>query len=189
MIEKVLTPNSVVKQKYARMGVVTFIRSLDGKILLLKEKIAREVTGKNVGDVSVLCETSEEGESWGETLVRGIKEELNIDYSDQPKMFGIDKTNGYMGETEFVEGVLARVAYVHFLGSQDSFVSGTDLGEVEVQGWEEPGKLFDYPLRKGVRNVLNNIDINFLNENITTVLFPLSLAYLQMVDAGNNYQE
>ena len=39
----------------------------------------------------MLCETSEDGEGWGETLVRGIKEELGVDYIYQPTLFSIGK--------------------------------------------------------------------------------------------------
>ena len=54
-----------------------------------KSKLKRN--WENSGDISVLCETSEDGEGWGETLVRGIKEELGVDYIYQPTLFSIGK--------------------------------------------------------------------------------------------------
>lgn len=181
MIEKVLTPDSEVRQKYAKMGVVAFIKNPDGQVLLLQEKQTKRETGKNSGDVSVLCETSENGESWGETLVRGIKEELDVDYIHQSTLFGISNKFGYLGETIFVERVLARVAVVHFVGPVDYFAPGTDLGEVAVIGWESPNKLAEYNLRLGVRNVLNKC-LDVLEDGVTSNLWPLSIAYLHMVD-------
>ncbi len=182
MIEKVLTSDSEVRQRYAKVGVVAFIKNPNGQVLLLQESQTKRETGKNSGDVSVLCETSENGESWRETLVRGIKEELDIDYVYQPTLFGISKKDGYLGETLFVEGVLARVAVVHFVGQTDLFVPGTDLGEVKVVGWEVPAKLVDHSLRVGVRNVLSKCLDSVIEKGGSNDLWPLSIAYLQMVD-------
>ncbi len=182
MIEKVLTPDSEVRQRYAKVGVVAFVKNPDGQVLLLQEKQTKRETGKNSGDISVLCETSEDGESWGETLVRGIKEELNIDYIDQPILFGISKNDGYLGETLFVEGVLARVAVVHFIGPTDLFVPETDLGEVKVVGWEIPAKLANHSLRVGVRNVLSECLDSVIEKSGSNDLWPLSIAYLHTVN-------
>lgn len=182
MIEKVLTPDSEVRQKYAKMGVVAFIKNSDGQVLLLQEKQTKRETWKNSGDISVLCETSEDGESWTETLVRGIKEELGVDYIYQPTLFGISKNDGYLGETMFVEGVLARVAVVHFVGPTDLFVPETDLGEVKVVGWEVPAKLANHSLRVGVRNVLSECLDSVIEKSGSNDLWPLSIAYLRMVN-------
>lgn len=186
MIEKVLTPDSEVRQKYAKIGVVAFIKNHDGQVLLLQEKQTKRETGKNNGDISVLCETSEDGESWEKTLVRGVKEELCIDYLFQPLLLGIDRDRSYLGETMFVERVLARVVIVHFLGPDDYFIPGIDLGEVKVVGWESPDKMADYSLRTGVRNVLSECLDSVLEENRSNDLWPLSIAYLHMVDTGGN---
>lgn len=182
MIEKVLTPDSEIRQRYAKAGVVAFVKNSSGQILLLQEKQTKRETGKNSGDISVLCETSEDGESWGETLIRGIKEELGVNYILQPTLFGISKEDGYLGEIVFVKGVLARVAVVHFIGPTDLFVPETDLGEVEVVGWEIPAKLANYSLRVGVRNVWNECQDIVSAESRFNDLWPLSLAYLHMVN-------
>jgi len=182
MIEKILTPDFEVQQKYTKVGVVAFIKNTDGRVLLLQERQTKRETGKNSGDVSVLCETSEDRENWGETLMRGIKEELDIDYVYQPTLFSISKKDGYLGETIFVEGVLARVAVVHFVGPTDLFVPGTDLGEVKVVGWEVPTKLVDHSLRVGVRNVLGECLDSVIEKSGSNDLWPLSIACLQIVD-------
>ena len=76
----------------------------------------------------MLCETSEDGEGWGETLVRGIKEELGVDYIYQPTLFSIGKKDGYLGETIFVEGVLARGDSYSFYWSNRFICSRDRLG-------------------------------------------------------------
>lgn len=181
MIENKLTPDLELQQKFAKFGVVVFVRDLEGKVLVLRENESKSVTGKNAGEYSVLCETGEVGESWGETVVRGIEEELGVLENDQQRFFGFEK-ECYLGETVFVEGVLARVATVYFTGPTEKFTSGLNLGEVTIEGWKSLEQLAGYPLRRGVQKVLKEVlDQNLLDKpNAESELWPLSLGYLRI---------
>lgn len=155
MFEKNLSSDSEIKDKFSRVGVVVFIRSESGHILVLKENQEERTTQKKMGELSVVCETANPGENWAQTVVRGIEEELGIAPELQERLFMVPTGECFLGETLFVESVLARVVVVDFVGSPDLFVPGTNLGEMTVVGWEKPDVvLANYSLRQGVRKVL-----------------------------------
>ncbi|MGB6839248.1 MAG: NUDIX domain-containing protein [Microgenomates group bacterium] len=147
-----------IKEKYSKVGkvgVVVFICDLNGEVLVVKEKLSNPDTGKEVGSYAVLCETSESEEGWNETVMRGSKEELGIDIYQSDKLFKIDPKHCLLGESLFVEGVLARVAIIYYTRGKETLLSLVpESGEVVVAGWERPRELLSYPLRLGVRKIL-----------------------------------
>lgn len=156
-MENTLSSQERVAELYTKHGVVVFVFDPKGNILVMREKSEGESTGKYPGDYSVVCETTEPGEFASSTVIRGIKEELGVVEEQQADIFSINPENCYLGETVFIEGVLARVFVLH---SNDSHVftpSSEFSDEVEVVGWHTPDEISDLKLRTGVRNVLKDI--------------------------------
>lgn len=181
MIENTLTPLEEAFQKYKKVGVVAFIFDHESRVLVLQENNDKKETGRRIGDLSVLCETGEPGESWGETLIRGVNEELKIPPDLQREVLGVD-ANSYLGETLFVEHVLARVVSARFTGDTSLLDIGKNFGEVTVVGWENPNTLVNYPLRPGVKKVLSEcLEKRLLEGNFDSNLWPFSLAYLKII--------
>lgn len=153
MVERQLTSSQEVKEKYRKTGVVVFVLNQEGNTLVVRENSENQVTGKEKGSFGVVCETSREEEGWESTVIRGLREELGID-SRQTTNVKIDPEHCFLGESLFVEGVLARVAIVHWAGNDDVLLSASGDGEVTVVGWEKPEDLLSRPLREGVRKIL-----------------------------------
>ncbi len=154
-IEKKLTPNHEIKEKYKKVGVVAFVINNDGEVLVVQENSSKASTVKKAGECGVLCETSEGDESWMETLMRGFREELGIDGQNARELLEIDSEENFLGEGLFVEGVLARVCTVGWRGSKEEAMKLTGDGEVRVVGWSRIEDLSALNLRPGVRNILN----------------------------------
>lgn len=153
MVERRLTSFQEAKEKYRKTGVVVFVLNQEGNALVVRENSEESVTGKEKGSLGVICETSQEGEGWEGTVIRGLKEELGID-SRQTSNIKIDPEHCFLGESLFVEGVLARVAIVHWVGNDDVLLSASGDGEVTPVGWEKPKDLVSRPLREGVKKIL-----------------------------------
>ncbi len=150
-----LSPQEEVKELYKKIGVVVFILNSRGQILVLQENKVNPETAKVAGEFSVLCETSEGDESWSETVVRGLKEELGLGTDQIFEHFDLDPEKCFLGETLFVDGVLARLVLARYKGPDDLFFSLSGDGEVNVIGWENPENLCAFDLRVGVRKVLS----------------------------------
>lgn len=154
-IEKKLTPNHEIKEKYKKVGVVAFVINDTREVLVMRENSSKASTAKEAGECGVLCETSEGDESWMETLMRGFREELGIDGQKVSELLKIDPDNNFLGEGLFVEGVLARVCTIGWRGSREEALKLTGDGEVSVVGWSRIEDLSTLNLRSGVRNILN----------------------------------
>jgi len=154
MVERKISSSQEIKEKYQKSGIVIFIMSQEGEILLVKENTANPTTGREIGNYGVICETSRENEDWEETVIRGIKEELGIDPEIENSYLKIDPKNCFLGESLFVDGVLARVVVAKWIGDKDDISFVKNDGEVSVVGWEKPENLLSYPLRNGVRKIL-----------------------------------
>jgi len=154
MVERHISSPQEIKEKYQKVGVVIFVLNQNREILVVRENLSDSSTGKESGSFGVVCETSKEEEVWEETVIRGLTEELGIDFQEIPRVFKIDPESCFLGESLFVEGVLARVATVYFAGDSDKLLSTAGGGEVSMAGWEKPENLLSYPLRIGVRKIL-----------------------------------
>jgi len=183
MVERRLSPPEEIEEKYKKVGVVIFIFSKDGEILVVREE---ESSGNGVrkikGEFGVPSETSEEGESWEETVIRGLGEEIRKAPLD--KFYAVDPEGSFLGESLFVEGVLARVVILHWRGNKNEGLSGIGDGEVTMRGWGKAEKLVEYPLlRQGVKKILreclNNGAFNGIGDIAQNGLLPLSLPNLK----------
>ncbi len=183
MIERKISSDIEIKEKYQKVGVVIFVLNKDGEILLLRENTQNTVTGKTPGEYGVVCETSQEAEDWKETVIRGFKEELGID-PEVDDILKIDPKSSFLGETLFVEGVLARALVVYWTKEKDMIFSFVGDGEIEIVGWKHIEDFSSYNLRTGVRNVLQSClkhnllqdRLHFSEEN----LLPLSIQNLEL---------
>jgi hypothetical protein len=182
-IEKRLTPEAIAKLSYQKIGVVVFIVNDEGEVLLLQENTSKMSTGKQSGEYGVLCETSDDGESWMETMLRGFREELGINDQKASELLKIDSDNTFLGEGLFLERVLARVCVVGWNGSKEGALRLSGDGEVKVNGWEKIDNLASFKLRRGVRNILDQcLEQNLLNLERFNFLLPLSIANLGLVE-------
>jgi len=64
MVERKISSSQDIKEKYQKSGIVIFIMSQEGEILLVKENTANPTTGREIGNYGVICETSNENEDW-----------------------------------------------------------------------------------------------------------------------------
>lgn len=183
-MERRLSNQEEIGEKFPTTGVVVFIFNEDLEVLVLQENHSKIATGKELGNYGVLCETTEAGETWEETLIRGLEEELGVD-QDQISSFFINPNYCFLGESMFTDGVLARVAAIFWAGNIEELLLTKGDGEVTVIGWEKPTNLQNYNLRTGVRKVLQEClsekifpqDLRTLSENF----IPLSLNNLKIV--------
>ncbi|PJE67218.1 hypothetical protein COU95_03690 [Candidatus Shapirobacteria bacterium CG10_big_fil_rev_8_21_14_0_10_40_9] len=186
MVERRLSSPQEIRERYQKVGVVIFVLNQEGEVLVVRERSPNLITGKESGDFGVVCETSKEGEGWEETVIRGLTEELGINPQEMEDVFRIDTERCFLGESLFVEGVLARVVVVHWKGEKEMPLSMADNNEVSVAGWEKPENLLSYSLRIGVRKILQEclneglLEKNFLvsEEN----LLPLSVNNLTRIE-------
>lgn len=153
MVERFITPQAEVEGLYRKTGVVVFILNEHGQILLLQETGAHDTDGGQSGEFSTYCETTNPGENWPETIIRGLQEELGIS-PEQRSRFMISPNSGVLGEYKFSADVLARVTILHWAGNPDEALSLTGDGEVAVVGWVNPEEALHYQLRPGVRKIL-----------------------------------
>jgi isopentenyldiphosphate isomerase len=156
-MENTLSSQERVVELYKKHGVVVFVFDPEGNVLVTREKLEGQSTGKSPGDYSVVCETTEPGEFTSSTVIRGIEEELGVVEEKQADIFSINPENCYLGESIFIEGVLARVFVLHSNGSYRFTSSSEFSDEVEVVGWHTPDEIPDLKLRTGVKNVLKDI--------------------------------
>ena len=187
MLEKKISSDDEVIRRYRKVGVVVFVVADDGKILLLKENGSNPDTAKGQGEYGVLCETSRLHEVWTDTVMRGFSEELGLGEGKAREALAIDLNTSYLGETSFVEGVLARVLAVGWRRGKQEALQLEGDGEISVVGWESIDGLGRYNLRRGVRNVLNDCLENGLLETVhrltMSTLIPLSIGSLGMIDS------
>ena len=170
MVERKISSSQEIKEKYQKSGIVIFIMSQEGEILLVKENTANPTTGREIGNYGVICETSNENEDWETTTIRGLKEELGIDPGIENNYLKIDPKNCFLGESLFVDGVLARVVVTRWMGDKEKISSLTNDGEISIVGWEKPENLFSYPLRVGVKKVLEEcLQEGLLKTNSQTI--------------------
>lgn len=186
MVERRLSSPQEIKEKYFKVGVVIFVFNQKGEVLLVRENLTELSTGKKSGDLSVICETSEEKESWEESVIRGLKEELGIDFREGNNFFQINPRRCFLGESVFMNGILVRVVTIHWSGEDKVLLSAVGDGEVSVVGWEKPENLLSYPLRIGVRKVLQEcLDEGLIGRNIEDFsrknFLPLSISNLKQI--------
>lgn len=182
-IERRLTSDGLTKLIYRKVGVVVFIANDEGEILLLQENTSKTSTGKYGGEYGVLCETSNDGEDWIRTMMRGLEEELGVNAQKANELLRIDPDNTFLGEGLFVEGVLARVCIVSWVGSKKEALKLSGDGEVKVVGWERTENLAPFNLRRGVRNILDQcLEQNLLDVEKFNFLLPLSIASLGLIE-------
>ncbi len=153
MVERRLSTDREARERYQKVGVVVFILNELGEVLVVRENSANLDTGKRVGEYGVICETSNGGETWEETVIRGLGQELGIEPDQVSTFFRVSPDESFLGESPFVDGVLARVVAIRWVGQAD-FTSFSGDGEVSIVGWEKPGNLPFYRLRAGVRKIL-----------------------------------
>jgi isopentenyldiphosphate isomerase len=186
-MENIISSEEKIAELYRKHGVVVFIFDPDDNVLVTKEVTAQESTGKSVGDYGVLCETTEPGEFVATTVIRGIREELGVEEEQQETKFSISQENGYLGETIFIEGVLARVFLLHANESYNFSPSQEFSDEVEIAGGFSLNELSVLQLRSGVRNVLDDISRSGLQLHINApddALVPLTRENLLQVLSG-----
>ncbi len=151
-------------EQYMTRGVVHFVLDKSGRVLSVRERRSKECTGKKAGDLSVLCETTEIGETVIDTLSRGLTEELGLKAEDT----GTLRTE-YMGGCEFIPGVWADVFKSTVIDPgllQKRILEKNGDGEVEEFVWQTPQSLLEsQDLRPGVRNVLLNFKETFINDS------------------------
>lgn len=161
-----LTVPPEVKDKCFKQGVVVFIFNSQQEILVVKENSSKPETKKNLGEFGVICETSLKGEDWVETTLRALKEELGIDPQGRRGLFMVNPLKVYLGESLFVDGVLAQVVVLYWRGTNEEIFQQQGGGEVCVVGWKRTDELLLLPLREGVRRVLINcLEQRVFNEN------------------------
>lgn len=182
MIERRLSSDEEVREKYQKVGVVIFVSNLKGEILVVQEHLDFPETQIKPGDYSVVCEASMEGEGWEETVIRGLTEELGFGKPELEEHFKFDPETSFLGEGLFLDDVLARVIVVYYTGDLGTLLSKTGDGEVTVVSWEQPQNLISYHLRTGVRRILSECLRDNLLENLerpsTKGLIPLTLENL-----------
>lgn len=182
MVERILSGEREVAERYRKVGVVVFVFNNREEILLLEERgKAHDTDGARIGDFSVICETANHGEDWAENIVRGIQEELGTEVLESGR-FAVDTQRCFIGESVFGPDVLARVAVLHYMGNPNDIFSATGDGEVAVVGWQKQQELLNYPLRSGVRKILEECIKGGHFKNIARTqnqLVPLSLDSLR----------
>ena len=174
-MENIISSEERIAELYRKHGVVVFIFNPNGNVLVTQETMSRESTGKSVGDYGVLCETTEPGEFVATTVVRGVSEELGVEEIQQAAMFTFNPENCYLGETMFIEGVLARVFVLHANESYDFRPNQEFSDEIEIAGWFNLQELSDLQLRPGVKNVLEDMSNSGLQLEAVTLEDPVPL--------------
>ena len=141
--------------KIPKVGVAMLIFNDKGELFMIKENSFKSETGRVKDQTGIPCETSEPGESFWLTYLRGLKEEAGV-HRGHVKLFDWN-TVSYLGLWDFVPGVYAHVISVTCIDSErlgQSCLKNGD-GEVEPVGWFKPANLVTDPnLRIGVRNIL-----------------------------------
>jgi len=150
--------DSELEKKYRKRGVVMLIFNPKGEILTIKENNNVDVTHKISGELGIPCETSESGEFWHETVIRGLNEELGLTVENLQSLLLFDTKGSDLGETLFVPGVLAKVVGM-YCGDperlEEVIARSQKDGEVEFIGWSEIDNLVSGDnTRLGVKNVL-----------------------------------
>src|SRR3989304_6860324 len=182
-MERKLTSQEKVAEIYRRHGVVIFIVNDCGEILTVQENEDKDTTGKRKGEIGVVCETSEKGKPWFDTVTRGLKEELGLNEVKQKSLLSLHD-NSYLGETIFIEGVLARVVVLKARRPDILLQHLRPEGEVDGLGFRKPADLLGDNLRQGVRNVLTEcLSDKSLNQNSSN-FFPVSQAKLRSLEQG-----
>jgi hypothetical protein len=128
---------------------VALILVFGEKVLVVEELETKERFGKFAGDHSVLMETTEEGETLEQALVRLIHEEA-------PEGTVIDPTFGfkYLCEVDILDVATVHTYVARFLGADGDDVRPEFRHEVRVVGWMDPGDLLEFRCREGVSEML-----------------------------------
>lgn len=155
-MERGLTNDSELRERYRTLGVVLFIFNSDGQILTTIENQEYEETQIRPGQFSVVCESAEIGETIPQTVVRGLKEELGLSETEIEDNFFIDLHESFLGEIQFLEHACARVFAIYCNCDIDQLKEREKDNEIEILGWTNPEALVQNGnLREGVRNVLS----------------------------------
>jgi|SRR3989344_4059173 len=182
LTERRISQGIETREAYRKVGAVVFIQNTQGQLLLLQEQgKTHDTDGAKDGDYSVVCETGILGEDWASNVMRGIEEELGPAIAASGHL-AIDPNQCFVGESVFSPGVLARVVILHYQGNPTNTLRIAGDGEVTVAGWEDPGKILQFPLRSGVRKILQECLQEGLFDRLDASgqgLLPLSLENLR----------
>ncbi|MBI2268312.1 MAG: NUDIX hydrolase [Candidatus Blackburnbacteria bacterium] len=184
MVERKLSRSSELEKHYRKIGAVLFIVNNQGEMLLVQENRVHDTDGGQIGNFSVVCETAERGEDWASNVIRGIQEELGPEVLANGHL-AVNPDKCFLGESVFGPGVLARVVILHYTGEPNSLIGTSGDGEVVAVGWRKPQELLEYPLRPGVKKILEGCIIDGSFENLispTNKLVPLSLDSLKATE-------
>lgn len=186
MVERRLSSPEEIAEKYNKVGLVVFVINQDGEVLVVRENLSSENGVRKIkGEFGVPSETSEGDESWEETVLRGLEEEIGKVPLD--KFYVVNPKGSFLGESLFVEGVLARVVVLHWQGDKEEVFSKVEDGEVSVVGWQRAENLLRNPkLRQGVRRILQECLDNGAFDGVEGIaqneLLPLSLENLRKAE-------
>lgn len=126
-------------------GVALFIRN-GSRLLTVKEKTGKALTGKRRGEYGVPCETLKTEEEWGDAVIRCIHEELGIPHSLIGMFFKVDPSACFAGKAQF-SGVSGQAYELQYVGADEEVFSYRGDGEVEVVGWRTLPELRSRKLR------------------------------------------
>lgn len=153
MVERKLSETSELERHYKKIGAVVFIVNNQGEILLVQNNGVHDTDSGQIGDFGVPCETAKRGEDWASNVIRGIQEELGEGVLADGH-FAVNPDKCFLGESVFGPEVLARVVLLHYTGEPSRLIGASGDGEVVAVGWRKPQEFFQYPLRPGVRRIL-----------------------------------
>ena len=149
---EVQIPKEIEERKI--MGVAAVILSEDGKILVIEETENKSQLDKMAGDISILAETIEEGETEFEALIRLLEEEVGI----REGMICNPKED-WIGDYQLREGsgIWGRAYLVHYQGRSDSPL-GFKAKDREVVNhrWIKPFEIKEMPRRAGVLEIIED---------------------------------
>lgn len=178
MVERKLTSET---KSFRKTGVVIIILNQEGQILTFLETAPRDTDGSSAGNFSVTCETTNPGENWADTVIRGLKEELGGEMAESGVLY-MDPDSSFLGESLFSPNVLARVVVLYYTPYDNQILNADGDGETIVVGWASPNELLRYPLRPGVKKILQECLANGCfptRPSLDTKLLPLSAAALR----------
>ncbi len=126
------------EKTYEAEGVVILLFNPEGKVFLVAEKEDNPKSLKKKDELGVPCETMKEGESYMETAIRGLKEELGLSMADIMENIRVEDNNrSYLGKTPFRDGkCLAHIVALHVLDQRKFELKVNADNEVEYGGWD-----------------------------------------------------
>ncbi len=183
-MERQLSNEVELREKYKTLGVVLFIFNNEGQVLTTIENLDYPETEIKPGQFSVICESAEVGETCQNTVIRGLQEELGLTVKEIEKIFKVNPESSYVGEVQFLESAYARVTAIFCFADINQLRGKSMDGEIEIFGWLYPEELLSRDLRTGVRNVLQvclnqNVFAKIINPNENQLL-PLNPNNLEL---------